>query len=63
MENRMGKGTAIAVIVLFALFLAGFAVAFVILPDRNVSETENRTLQTFPEWDWERWKDGGFASI
>lgn len=62
MENRMGKGTAIAVIVLFALFLAGFAVAFVILPDRNVSETENRTLQTFPEWDWERWKDGGFAS-
>ena len=59
--KKMGKGTALATVILFAVFLLAFAAAFVILPDRTVSETENRTLQTFPEWDWERWTDGTFA--
>ncbi len=61
-ERKMGKGTAWATAILFAVFMLAFAVAFVILPDRTVSETENRTLQTFPEWDLEKWKDGTFAS-
>ena len=42
----------------FSLFLGGLLVVHVILPDRESSETENRTLAQLPEFSWETLKDG-----
>jgi hypothetical protein len=47
---------------LFALFLLGFAIAFVLIPDNEVSAEENRRLAVFPEFTWERLADGSFSS-
>jgi len=62
-QNASGKPSLSAVLttVLFCLFLVALLIAFLLTPDREVSEEENRTLQTFPEWTWEDWKDGTFA--
>ena len=59
--ERKTPFSEILLTVLFVLFLAGFLIAFLLVPDRTVSENENRTLQTFPEWTWEDWADGTFA--
>ncbi len=48
--------------VLFAAFLFAFAIAFVLTPDTNFSEEENRSLRTFPKFTWERLLDGSFSS-
>jgi len=48
--------------VLFAAFLFAFAVAFVLTPDADFSEEENRSLKTFPKFTWERLLDGSFSS-
>lgn len=48
--------------VLFALFLGGLLVWHVVLPDREKSETENRTLAQWPEFSWESLKDGSYTA-
>lgn len=48
--------------VLFALFLGGLLVWHVVLPDRDKSETENRTLAQWPEFSWESLKDGSYTA-
>ncbi|MBP3292510.1 MAG: hypothetical protein J6N32_02060 [Clostridia bacterium] len=48
--------------VLFAAFLLIFTAAFVLTPDANFSEEENRSLTTFPKFTWERLLDGSFSS-
>ena len=48
--------------VLFAAFLFAFAIAFVLTPDADFSEEENRSLRTFPKFTWERLLDGSFSS-
>ena len=46
---------------LFCLFLGGLLVWHILLPDRDKSETENRTLAQFPAFSWESLKDGSFT--
>ena len=46
---------------LFCLFLGGLLVWHVLLPDRDRSEVENRTLNQFPAFSWERLRDGSFT--
>ena len=48
--------------VLFAAFLLIFTAAFVLTPDVDFSEEENRSLTTFPKFTWERLLDGSFSS-
>ena len=47
---------------LFCLFLGGLLVWHVILPDREKSEVENRTLAQKPEFSWQALKDGTFTA-
>ena len=46
---------------LFCLFLGGLLTVHVLLPDREKSETENRTLAQLPEFSWESLKDGTYT--
>lgn len=47
---------------LFSVFLAGFFIFHLVLPDRDRSETENRTLAQFPAFSWESLKDGSYTA-
>lgn len=42
--------------VLFCLFLGGMLVWSLVLPDRERSEVENRTLSQWPEFSWQSLK-------
>jgi len=46
---------------LFCLFLGGILVWSLILPDRERSEVENRTLAQWPEFSWTALKDGSYT--
>nr|WP_325211694.1 DHHW family protein [uncultured Oscillibacter sp.] len=45
----------------FCLFLGGLLAWHVLLPDRERSDVENRTLAQFPEFSWKALKDGSFT--
>ena len=45
----------------FCLFLGGLLAWHVLLPDRDRSDVENRTLARFPEFSWEALRDGSFT--
>lgn len=45
----------------FCMFLGGLLVWHLLLPDRDRSDVENRTLAQFPEFSWEDLKDGSFT--
>lgn len=45
----------------FCMFLAGLFVWHIILPDRDKSETENRTLAQLPEFSWTALVDGSYT--
>lgn len=45
----------------FCLFLGGLLVWHILLPDREKSETENRTLAQAPEFSWESLKNGSYT--
>lgn len=45
----------------FCLFLGGLLAWHVLLPDRDRSDVENRTLAQFPAFSWESLKDGSFT--
>ena len=45
----------------FCLFLGGLLAWHVLLPDRERSDVENRTLAQFPAFSWEGLKDGSFT--
>ena len=46
---------------LFCLFLGGLLVWHVLLPDREKSETENRTLAQWPAFSWDALRRGSFV--
>ena len=46
---------------LFALFLGGMLVWSLMLPDRERSEVENRTLAQWPAFSWQSLKSGSFT--
>lgn len=54
---KKGRLTAIV----FCVFLAGLLAWHIGLPDKDRSETENRTLAQFPEFSWENLKNGSFT--
>ena len=45
----------------FAIFLGGLLLWHIVLPDRERSETENRTLAQLPTFTWEGLKKGTFT--
>lgn len=45
----------------FCLFLGGLLAWHILLPDRDKSETENRTLAQAPVFSWESLKDGSYT--
>lgn len=47
--------------VLFCAFLAGVLVWHILLPDREKSETENRTLAQLPAFSWTALADGSYT--
>ena len=57
----MTKAYSRFITALFCLFLGGLLAVHVFLPDREKSETENRTLAQLPEFSWERLKDGSYT--
>lgn len=56
----MSKRYAVFLTALFCLFLGGMTALHLILPDRERSEVENRTLQQRPALSWEAVLDGSF---
>lgn len=58
----MKKTMQIATAVLFCVFIAGFGVLHLLLPDRSFSPTENRTLASLPEFSWDALVDGSFTA-
>ena len=58
----MSKGYARFLTALFCLFLGGLMVWQFLLPDRERSDVENRTLQQVPEFSWEALRDGTYTS-
>ena len=55
------KGVNIALITAFFAFIFVFAILFWALPDRELSETENRALQSFPTFNFKTLSDGTFT--
>ena len=49
----MKKAMQITTAVLFCLFIGGFGLLHLILPDRTFSPTENRNLTTLPTFSWD----------
>ena len=58
----MTKAYSRAVTALFCLFLGGLLVWHVLLPDRDRSEVENRTLAQLPAFSWQALKDGSYTA-
>lgn len=58
----MTKAYSRFVTALFCLFLGGLLVWHVLLPDRDRSEVENRTLAQKPEFSWQALKDGTYTA-
>ena len=58
MTKIMQRVTAI----LFCLFIGGFGVMHLILPDREFSPMENRNLSQLPEFSWQSLKEGTYTA-
>ncbi len=64
LERRLApesKGSNLAVISVFFSFIFVFASLFWILPDRETSPEENRSLQQLPSFTWEKLLDGSLT--
>lgn len=46
----------------FCLFIGGFGLLHILLPDRDFSPVENRNLAQLPSFSWEKLKDGSYTS-
>ena len=57
----MTKSYSRFITVFFAIFLGGLLLWHLVLPDRERSETENRTLAQVPAFTWEGLKDGSYT--
>ena len=58
----MKKTMQIVTAVLFCLFIGLFGVLHIVLPDREFSPTENRTLAALPVFSWETLVDGSYTA-
>ncbi len=57
----MYKKSELITVIAFCLVIALLSVGFIIIPDREFSEQENRTLQQFPEFSADSFFSGGFG--
>ena len=57
----MTKAYSRLVAAVFCLFLGGMLVWSLLLPDRDRSEAENRTLAQWPEFSWASLRDGSYT--
>ena len=48
--------------VLFCLFIGGFGILHILLPDKEFSPMENRNLAQLPEFSWQALKDGEYTA-
>lgn len=48
--------------VIFCVFIGGFGLLHLILPDKSFSPTENRNLMELPEFSWDALVDGSFTA-
>ena len=46
---------------LFCLFIGGFGILHIVMPDREFSPVENRYLAQFPSFSWEKLKNGEYT--
>ncbi len=58
----MKKTMNIITAVIFCIYIGGFGILHVMLPDRDFSPTENRNLSTLPEFSWETLVDGSYTA-
>lgn len=58
----MSKTTNRIITVLFSVFIGGFFVLNLLLPDKDFSEKENRQLQTLPKFTFSSLFSGAFAT-
>lgn len=58
----MEKRSELITVVLFCLIIASLAISFVIMPDKQFSQQENRNLEQAPEFNGERFFSGEFAT-
>ena len=58
----MSKTTNRIITALFSVFIGGFFVLNLLLPDKTFSEKENRQLQTLPKFSFSSLFSGSFAT-
>ena len=58
----MSKVSARITAVIFCAFLAGFGILHILLPDKDFSAVENRSLAQVPEFSWKGLLDGSFTA-
>ena len=58
----MKQATQRLTALLFCLFIAGFGVLHILMPDREFSQVENRYLAQFPTFSWDKLKDGTYTA-
>ena len=58
MNKTMQRVTA----AIFCLFIGGFGILHLLLPDRTFSPVENRNLAQFPTFSWTALKDGSYTA-
>lgn len=58
----MKKATQYITAAVFVVFIAGFGLLHLLLPDRSFSPTENRNLSGVPTFSWNALVDGSFTT-
>lgn len=58
----MKKTMQIITAALFCLFIGGFGLAHILLPDETFSPVENRYLQTMPDFSWDALVSGNYTA-
>lgn len=61
-NRKIARISQVVTAVLFCAFLAGFGLLHILLPDRNFSPVENRTLSSMPDFSWSALVDGSYTS-
>ena len=59
---KLRKTMQIVTAAVFCIFLYGFGIAQILLPDETFSPVENRYLQTMPTFSWQGLKDGDYTA-
>jgi len=57
----MRKTINCATVILFLVLIFGFATAFLLSPDHDFSEEENRSLRTLPDFSWHKLANGSYS--